>query len=77
DWVWPFNGLYEWLLSSAPMPGIDLIEVTADDAPLLVTAAQFSGSLAVYDALSGEFLRRFNTGNVTNFGLHLPSGSSR
>lgn len=77
DWVWPFNGLYEWLLSSAPMPGIDLIEVTADDAPLLVTAAQFSGSLAVYDALSGEFLRRVNTGNVTNFGLHLPSGGSR
>ena len=32
--------------------------MTQDDRPLLFTASQFSGSLGVYDAMTGIFLRR-------------------
>ncbi len=34
--------------------------------------SDFSGSLAVYDALSGEFLRRVAPGNMTTLGLQVP-----
>jgi methylamine dehydrogenase heavy chain len=58
NWVWPFSHLSEWLLNSFAPALVSSIQVTQDDAPLLFTAAQFSGSLGVYDAMSGAFLRR-------------------
>jgi methylamine dehydrogenase heavy chain len=57
-WVWPFNHLSDWLLDTFAPAEVTAIQVTQDDAPLLFTASQFSGSLGVYDAVSGRFLRR-------------------
>lgn len=57
DWITPFNRLGDWLLSFAPA-GITAIEVTQDGQPLLLTATQYSGSVGVYDARNGKFLRR-------------------
>ena len=57
-WVWPFNRLSTWLLNGFAPALVSSIQVTQDDAPLLFTSAQFSGSLGVYDALTGTFLRR-------------------
>jgi methylamine dehydrogenase heavy chain len=71
DWIWPFNRLYDALLSLTGM-GVDSIVVTGDDEPLLVTASTFSGSLGLYDADSGDFLRRVVVGNMTNLVLQAP-----
>lgn len=57
-WIWPFNHCSDWLLDTFAPAGVSAIQVTQDDAPLLFTAAQYSGSLGVYDAVSGKFLRR-------------------
>jgi len=57
-WIWPFNRLPDWLIDTFAPAAIAAIQVTQDDAPLLVTASQYTGSLGVYDALSGKFLRR-------------------
>jgi len=72
-WIWPFSHLYDWLLSLAPL-GVASLEVTQDDAPLLVTASEFSGSMGVYDAASGEFRGRVTSGNMTNLALQAPYG---
>jgi methylamine dehydrogenase heavy chain len=72
DWVWPFNRLYDALLALAPNPGVGEIAVTQDERPLLVTGSDFSGSLAVYDALTGDFLRRVAVGNMTTLILQAP-----
>ena len=72
DWIWPFNRLYDLLLALAPDLGVGEIAVTQDAAPLLVTGSDFSGSLGVYDALSGEFLRRVAAGNMTTLVLQAP-----
>jgi hypothetical protein len=50
------------------------LEVTQDDAPILVTGSEYSGSLGLYDAASGEFLRRLATGNMTTLALQAPYG---
>jgi methylamine dehydrogenase heavy chain len=78
DWVWPFDGLYELLLSLLPAD-ITNVLVTRDDAPLLVTGSQIGGSVAVFDAVSGEFLRRVASGNLTVQRLDAPwdGGGSR
>jgi len=73
DWIWPFNRLYDLVLSLAPL-GVASLEVTQDDAPILVTGSEFSGSLGLYDAGSGEFLRRLATGNMTTLVLQAPYG---
>lgn len=72
SWVWPFDRISDWLLDVLPGPGIDAIQVTQDAHPLLVAASTFSGGLAVYDAKSGEFLRRVYSGNLTNAVLQVP-----
>ena len=78
DWIWPFNGLYDLLLAMLPVE-ISHVMVTRDAEPLLVTGSQIGGSLAVYDALSGEFLRRVSGGNLTVQRLDAPwdGGGSR
>jgi methylamine dehydrogenase heavy chain len=57
-WIAPFNRLSSWLLDTFAPAAVSAIQVTRDAAPLLVTASQFSGSVGIYDALSGKFLRR-------------------
>jgi hypothetical protein len=51
---------------------VDGIAVTQDERPLLVTGSDFSGSLGIYDALSGGFLRRVAPGNTTTLVLQVP-----
>jgi hypothetical protein len=58
DWPAPFNRMQDWLLDTLAPAAVDVIQVTQDEAPALITASQFSGSLGVYDALDGSFLRR-------------------
>jgi methylamine dehydrogenase heavy chain len=70
--LWDFA--LDWLV---PNPGLDQIQVTQDEQPLLVTGSRIGGSLAVYDALSGELLRRVSSGNMTIHTLHAPWGGSR
>lgn len=73
DWLWPFDGLYGWLVDTFTADlGSGEIAVTQDERPLLVAAADYSGSLAVYDALSGEFLRRVISGNFATVALQAP-----
>lgn len=57
-WPWPFNRTCDWLLDTFAPAAINSIQVTQDDAPLLFTASQFSGSLGVYNAVNGAFMRR-------------------
>jgi hypothetical protein len=66
--------LTEWVLDTFVPASVSHIEVTRDDEPLLVTAAQFSGSLGVYDARSGEFLRRVQPTGWTTDLLIAPWG---
>lgn len=74
DWAWPLSGLSPWLLDTFVPAGVGQIAVTRDDAPLLVTATQWSGSLAVYDALDGAFLRRVQGVNMTSDIVQTPFG---
>jgi len=72
-WIWPFNRIYDGLLGMAgDALGVEEISVTQDDAPLLVTSASYGGLVAVYDAQSGEFIRRVTTGNISVLGLLTP-----
>jgi len=57
-WIWPFDHFSDWLLDTFAPAAVDAIQVTQDDAPLLFTVSQFSGSVGVYDAMSDRFLRR-------------------
>lgn len=76
SWIWPFNRLSDWLLDYVvPNPGLDSVAVTQDDEPLLITGSQRSGSLAVYDARSGGFLRRVSSGNFTAYAVQAPWGA--
>lgn len=52
-----------------PTIGIDQIAVTQDDEPLLLTGAVYTGALCVYDAKTGELLRRVFTGNTSTQGF--------
>jgi methylamine dehydrogenase heavy chain len=78
DWMWPLNRLYDLVLSLLPVE-ISTVLVTRDDAPLLVTGSEIGGSVAVFDATSGEFLRRVSSGNMTVQRLDAPwdGGGSR
>ena len=71
-WPWPFNRIYDGLLRLAPGPGIDSIQVTQDDEPLLATSSLTVGSVGIYDAESGAFLRRALSGNLTSHALRAP-----
>jgi methylamine dehydrogenase heavy chain len=76
DWPAPFSGTWDWMLDHlAPNPGIGQIAVTPDAAPLLVTGSQIGGSVGVYDALTGELLRRVSSGNLTTHTLQTPWGA--
>ena len=68
---WPLGRLFEMVLSLAGI-GVSGVAVTQDEQPLLVTGSGFSGSLGIYDALSGEFLHRVAPGNMTTLVLQVP-----
>jgi methylamine dehydrogenase heavy chain len=72
DWPWPLSRIPDWITGWAPEFAVGLLAVTQDDRPLLVTGSNFSGSLAIYDAISGEFLRRVAPGNMTTLALQTP-----
>lgn len=74
-WPWPLHRIQDWIMGWVPELGVGGVTVTQDDEPLLVTGSDFSGSLAVYDALSGEFLRRVAVGNTTTLVLQVPTGT--
>ncbi|MBW2281159.1 MAG: amine dehydrogenase [Deltaproteobacteria bacterium] len=77
DWVWPFNGTYDALLSLGGA-AVSNVTVTQGDDPLLVTSSAFSGALGIYDATTGEFLRRVQTtGNMISSSIHAPWGGTR
>ena len=71
-WSWLMNWLSNRVMRSVPELGVDAIAVTQDDAPRLATTGFFSGGVASYDALTGEFLGRVFTGNMTNVVLNAP-----
>jgi methylamine dehydrogenase heavy chain len=71
-WGWLVDWLANWMVDAVPELAIDGIAVTQDDAPLLVTTGLFSGGVAAYDALTGKFLRRVYSGNLTNVALQAP-----
>lgn len=72
DWPWPFSRIPDWLVAYVPDLAVGSVAVTQDAQPLLVTGSNFSGALAIYDALSGEFLRRVAPGNMTTLGIQTP-----
>jgi methylamine dehydrogenase heavy chain len=74
DWVWPFNRLSAWALDTFAPADVGFIQVTQDDAPLLVTASQFFGSIGVYDGLTGTFMRRVQPTGWTSDVLLAPWG---
>jgi methylamine dehydrogenase heavy chain len=76
DLASPLAALMRWGLDQVSA-GIAEVAVTQDASPILVTGGGFSGGLALYDATSGEFLRRVYTGNATNLGIRTPFGGAR
>ena len=73
-WVWPFNRMFDWALDTFAPAAVGFIQVTQDETPLLVTASQYFGSIAVYDGLSGQFLRRVGPTGWTSDVLLAPWG---
>jgi methylamine dehydrogenase heavy chain len=71
-WGWLVDWIADQVMQSVPELGIDGIAVTQDGSPLLLTSGMFSGGVASYDALTGEFLGRVFTGNMTNVVLQAP-----
>jgi amicyanin-dependent methylamine dehydrogenase large subunit len=74
NWVWPFNHLSDWLIDTFAPAAVTHIQVTQDADPRLVTASQFTGSLGVYDAASGRFLKRVEPTGWTSDILLAPWG---
>lgn len=75
SWIWPFGAIADALVGAIGAEvGFDEIRVTQDAEPLLVGASNFSGGLAVFDARTGEFLRRVYSGNLINMGISTPFG---
>lgn len=68
-WGWLLDWLADRVMHAVPDLGVDSIAVTKDDAPRLVTSGMFSGGIASFDALSGDFVGRVWSGNMTNVSL--------
>ncbi len=75
-WIWPFNRMNDWVLNTFVPAAVGQIQVTQDDAPLLFTASQFTGSIGVYDGLSGAFARRVQPVGWTSDILLAPWGGA-
>jgi methylamine dehydrogenase heavy chain len=68
-WGWLVDWIGDRIMHAVPDIGVDSIAVTHDDAPRLVTSGMFSGGIATFDALSGDFVGRVFSGNLTNVAL--------
>lgn len=77
DWIWPFSGLFGWALNRFVPAAVTHIQVTRGDEPLLVTASQFTGSLGIYDALNGEFVKRVQPVGWTSDTIFAPWSQRR
>lgn len=76
SWRWPLPWLWQRVLDRWVPPSVTAITVTQDERPLLVTACEYAGALAVYDARTGEFVRRVQPiGWVTDL-LFAPYGGA-
>jgi methylamine dehydrogenase heavy chain len=73
DWIWPFDRVAEWFVASVN-PGTDAIQVTQDEIPRLAAVSVTLGGIGIYDAVSGEFIGRAYSGNLTNAVLEAPFG---
>jgi len=72
-WGWLLDWIADRVMHSIPDLGVDSIAVTLDDTPRLVTSSLFSGGIASFDALTGEFIGRVFSGNLTNAVLQTAS----
>ena len=78
DWVWPFGAIVDALSDGVGAAiGVNAIRVTQDAEPLLVTASSFTGGMAIYNALTGDFVRRIYSGNLINMAVSAPFGAGR
>jgi hypothetical protein len=75
-WASPFNRISGWLLDSFAPPAVGFIQVTQDEAPLLLTASQFFGSIGVYDGFNGDFLRHVQPTGWTSDVMLAPWGGT-
>jgi methylamine dehydrogenase heavy chain len=67
------GGFIDWLLQSLlPNPGVDRIQVTQGESPVLVTLAAFPMSVSVHDGATGEFLRDLPDVGFAGSGLAVP-----
>jgi hypothetical protein len=71
-----WNWLWEWMIDKFAPALVTQIQVTQDEKPLLVTASQYMGSLGVYDARSGDFVRRVLPTGWTSDVVLAPWGGS-
>ncbi len=71
-WNWLLQWFSDRVMQATPLLGVESIVVTQDDAPRLATSGAFSGGIASYDALTGEFQGRIYSGNMTNVVLQAP-----
>lgn len=74
DWSRPLRVLFDWALDTFVPALVTHIAVTQDAEPLLLTASQATGSIGVYDARSGEMLRRVQPTGWTSETLYAPYG---
>jgi methylamine dehydrogenase heavy chain len=70
-------GVWYWLLDHLAPPLVTQIQVTPDPDPLLFAAAQATGSVVVYDAQTGELLRRIQAVGFTTGELNAPWAGGR
>ena len=63
-----------WTMDQVAPALVHFITVTQDDQPLLVTSSQFSGMLAIYDANTGDLVRRAGPSGWTSDVLQAPWG---
>jgi methylamine dehydrogenase heavy chain len=78
-WGWLLDWFADRIMQAVPEIGVDSIAVTPDDAPRLLTSGMFSGGIATFDALTGEFIGRVFSGNMTNVVLQtaLPASAGQ
>lgn len=68
-WTWLYNWITSLAMRADPRARPDLIAVTQDAQPTLLLSGEFTGMVAVYDAMTLELKRRVGTGNITNMTL--------
>lgn len=72
NWTWLYNWLSRFSFME-PHARPDLIAVTQDvEQPAFLLSGEFTGMVAIYDALTMEFRHRVSTSNIINMTL-LPS----